>query len=165
VGPLRRALVRFIRFCIERPAAFFGAAAGILALVAAILVVPMMMPNLALPAIGLSHTSSAPTATEEYLRGNQAYDAGLMWNSLSGDAQQRLTGQGGTKDDLQREMQAARDRGSKLEEISYIGGKSLPDGTSVEFYLVGIRDQPQASVDYEPYMFTLDRSGKISKVQ
>jgi hypothetical protein len=35
----------------------------------------------------------------------------------------------------------------------------------VALYLVGIQDQPQASVDYQPYMFTLDRSGKISKVQ
>jgi hypothetical protein len=165
VGPLRRALVRFIRVCIERPATFFGVAAGVLAVVAAILLVPMLVPNLSLPGIALTHSTSAPAATEDYLRGNQAYDAGLMWSSLSADAQQRLSGQGGTRDDLQREMQAARDRGSKLEEISYIGGKSLPDGTSVEFYLVGIRDQPQATVDYEPYMFTLDRTGKITKVQ
>jgi hypothetical protein len=165
VGPLRRALVRVIRFCIERPAAFFGAAAVVLAAIAAVLLVPVLAPNLTLPGVALARGSSAPAATEDYLRGNQVYDARLMWNSLSSDAQQQLTGQGGSLDDLQREMQAAKDRGTKLEEISYIGGKSLPDGTSVEFYLVGVRDQPQASIDYEPYMFTLDRSGKISKVQ
>jgi len=29
----------------------------------------------------------------------------------------------------------------KLEEVSYVGGKAMPDGTSVQFYLVGIRQQ------------------------
>ena len=88
-----------------------------------------------------------------------------MWDSLSSDAQQQIAGQGGSATDLDRQMQAAKDRGAKLEEFSYIGGKPLPDGSSVQFYLVGIQDQSQASVDYQPYMFTLDRTGKITKVQ
>jgi hypothetical protein len=49
--------------------------------------------------------------------------------------------------------------------MSYIGGKSLPDGTSMQFYLVGVRQQQGSNVDYQPYMFTLDRDGKIAKVQ
>jgi hypothetical protein len=157
--------VRVIRFCIERPAALIGAAAVLLGVVAVAILMPVLAPSVALPSIGLNHTGSAPTATEDYLHGNQSYDASLMWNSLSSDAQQRLTSQGGSESDLQREMQAAKDHGTTLTDISYIGGKSMPDGTSVEFYLVGVRDQPQATVDYQPYMFTLDRSGKISKVQ
>lgn len=120
------------------------------------------MPGLT---FGRAATSSAPPATEAYLRGNRDYDASLMWQSLSDDAHQRLTSQGGSPDDLQRQMQAAKDHGTKLEEISYIGGKGLPDGRSVEFYLVGIRDQPKADIDYLPYTFTLDRDGKITKVQ
>jgi hypothetical protein len=163
---VRRALVRVIRSCIDRPVAFLGGLVAVVVVIAAIVLVPLLLPNLTLPGVTLGRgTGAPPTATEDYLRGNQNYDAQLMWNSLSSDAQQQLTGQGGSASDLDRQMQAAKDRGVKLEEFSYIGGKPLPDGTSVAFYLVGIQDQPQASVDYQPYMFTLDRSGKISKVQ
>jgi hypothetical protein len=62
-------------------------------------------------------------------------------------------------------MEAAKQHGMKLEEVSYIGGKSLPDGSSMQFYLVGIRQQARSDIDYQPYMFTLDRDGKIAKVQ
>jgi hypothetical protein len=67
--------------------------------------------------------------------------------------------------DLQQQMDTAKSKGVKLEEASYIGGKSLPDGTSMQFYLVGIRQQARSDIDYQPYMFTLDRDGKIAKVQ
>ena len=62
-------------------------------------------------------------------------------------------------------MDSAKQKGVKLEEASYIGGKSMPDGTSMQFYLVGIRQPTRSDIDYQPYMFTLDPSGKISKVQ
>ena len=62
-------------------------------------------------------------------------------------------------------MDAARQKGVQLAEMAYIGGKSLPDGTSMQFYLVGIRQQTGSNIDYQPYMFTLDRDGKIAKVQ
>jgi len=167
VGAFRRALVRTIRFFIVRPAALLGAAVALVVVVAAITVLPSLLPSLVLGiAAGRTGvTGAAPPATEEYLRGNRDYDASLMWESLSDDARQRLTGQGGSSDDLQRQMQAAKDRGTKLEEISYIGGKALPDGRSVEFYLVGIRPQAKADIDYQPYTFTLDRDGKITRVQ
>jgi hypothetical protein len=163
---VRRALVRVIRFCIDRPVAFFGGLLAVVAVIAAIVLIPLLLANVSVPGVTLTRGASAPpSATEDYLRGNQNYDAQLMWNSLSSDAQQQLSGQGGSASTLDRQMQAAKDRGIKLEEFSYIGGKPLPDGTSVQFYLVGMQDQPQASVDYQPYMFTLDRTGKITKVQ
>ena len=72
---------------------------------------------------------------------------------------------GGSLDDLQKQMEAARSQGVKLEEVSYIGGKVQPDGTSIHFFLVGIRQPARSDIDYQPYMFTLDRDGKIAKVQ
>ncbi len=99
------------------------------------------------------------------MRGNRDYNADLVWASLNDDAQNRLRSQGGSLEDLQQQMEAARTHGIKLEEVSYVGGKSLPDGTSMQFYLVGVRQQPRSDIDYQPYMFTLDRDGKIAKVQ
>jgi len=99
------------------------------------------------------------------LRGNRDYNADLVWNSLNNDAQTRLSAGGGSLDDLRQQMDTAKQKGVKLEEVSYIGGKSLPDGTSMQFYLVGIRQPTRSDIDYQPYMFTLDHDGKIAKVQ
>ena len=162
MGGLRRALVRTIRFFVLRPAALIAALVGLVVIIGAAVLLPTLAPSVGLPSL---RQQSAPTATEDYLRGNRDYNADLVWSSLNSDAQSRLQSGGGSLEGLQRQMQTARDHGIKLEEISYIGGKSLPDGTSMQFYLVGIRQQATSGIDYQPYMFTLDRDGKIAKVQ
>jgi hypothetical protein len=162
-GAIRQSLRRLIRYFILRPAAFFGWLAGLLVLVALVLLAPMFLPSI--PGLAQLRANSAPPATEDYLRGNKDYNADLVWASLNPDAQSRLRDRGGSLEGLQQQMEAARQQGVKLEEISYVGGKALPDGTSMQFYLVGIRQQARSDIDYQPYMFTLDRDGKIAKVQ
>jgi hypothetical protein len=141
----------------------FGWLAGLLVLVALVLLVPVFAPSV--PGLAQLRGSTAPLSTEDYLRGNRDYNADLVWASLNDDAQNRLRTQGGSLEGLQQQMESARTRGLKLEEVSYVGGKTLPDGTSMQFYLVGVRQQPRSDIDYQPYMFTLDRDGKIAKVQ
>jgi hypothetical protein len=163
VGGVRRALIRTIRYFVLKPAALLGWLAGFVLLVALIVAVPMFLPSI--PGMAGLRGASAPVSTEEYLRGNRDYNADLVWNSLNNDAQTRLSAGGGSLDDLRLQMDTAKQKGVKLEESSYIGGKSLPDGTSMQFYLVGIRQPTRSDIDYQPYMFTLDASGKIAKVQ
>jgi len=162
-GSMRQGLVRAVRYFVLRPAALIGVLAVIVILVAAVVVLPMYIGYI--PGLAGLRSQSAPTATEEYLRGNRDYNADLVWNSLDGDAQSRLSSKGSSRDGLQQQMDAAKQRGLQIAETSYIGSKSLPDGTSMQFYLVGIRQQSGGNVDYQPYMFTLDRDGKIAKVQ
>jgi hypothetical protein len=163
VGGFRRALVRAIRYFLLKPAALVGWLAGLVVLIALIVAVPMFAPQI--PGLSSLRSQTAPLSTEDYLRGNRDYNADLVWNSLNTDAQSRLRDGGGSVGDLQQQMDTAKSKGVKLEEASYIGGKSLPDGTSMQFYLVGIRQQARSDIDYQPYMFTLDRDGKIAKVQ
>jgi hypothetical protein len=163
VGGLRRTLTRVIRYLILHPAALVAWLAGLVVIVALIVLAPMYVGSI--PGLGSLRGQSAPGSTEEYLRGNRDYNADLVWNSLNNDAQSRLTSQGGSRDDLQQQMDTAKQKGVQLAEMSYIGSKSLPDGTSMQFYLVGIRQQSGSTIDYQPYMFTLDRDGKIAKVQ
>jgi hypothetical protein len=160
---MRRALVRGIRFFVLHPVALVASLAGLVIVVALIVVAPTYLATV--PALSGLRGQTAPTATEDYLRGNRDYNADLVWNSLDSDAQSRLTAQGGSRDDLQQQMEAAKQKGVQLAEMSYIGGKVLPDGTSMQFYLVGVRQQTGSNIDYQPYMFTLDRDGKIAKVQ
>jgi hypothetical protein len=163
VGGLRRTLIRVIRYFVLRPVALLGWLIGLVVVIALIVVVPTYLGSI--PALGGLRGQTAPSATEDYLHGNRDYNADLVWNSLDSDAQTRLTSQGGSRDDLQQQMDTAKQKGVQLAEMSYIGGKSLPDGTSMQFYLVGIRQQTGSNIDYQPYMFTLDRDGKIAKVQ
>ena len=160
---MRRALVRTIRYFVLKPATLVGWLVGLVVVIALIVAAPMVFGSI--PGLNALRPQSAPPATEDYLRGNRDYNADLVWNSLDGDAQSRLSAQGGSRDDLQQQMDAAKQRGVQLAETSYIGGKSLPDGTSMQFYLVGIKQQAGSNIDYQPYMFTLDRDGKIAKVQ
>ena len=160
MGGLRRALVRIVRFFVVRPAALLGVLLVVILIGAGVALAPSI-PGVAVIRPG----AGEPQATGDYLRGNRDYNADLVWQSLSSDARQRLSGQGGSEEDLQRQMELARQRGFRLEDYSYIGGKSLPDGTSMQFYLVSVRQQTRAELDYQPYMFTLDRDGKIAKVQ
>jgi len=163
VGGVRRALISTVRYFVLKPAALIAWLAALGVLIAAVVLVLMYLP--ALPGMSNLRGNTAPSATENYLRGNRDYNADLVWNSLDIDAQSRLKDQGGSLDDLQKQMESARSQGVKLEEVSYIGGKAQSDGTSIQFYLVGTRQPPRSDIDYQPYMFTLDRDGKIAKVQ
>jgi len=163
VGGVRRALIRTIRYFVLKPAALVAWLAALVLVVAVVVLAPTLLSSI--PGVPNLRGSSASPAAEDYLKGNRDYNADLVWNSLDGDAQSRITSQGGSREGLQQQMEAARQKGVQLAEMSYIGGKSLPDGTSMQFYLVGIRQQTGSSIDYQPYMFTLDRDGKIAKVQ
>jgi hypothetical protein len=161
--PRRRPLVRLVRHFVLHPGALFAWLAAALVVIAVVLLVPLVAPSI--PGLSQLRGNSAPGSTEDYLRGNRDYNADMVWSSLNTDARSRLQSRGGSLEDLQRQMEAARQQGIKLEEISYIGSKSFADGTSIQFYLVGIRQQARSDIDYQPYMFTLDRDGKIAKVQ
>jgi|SRR5579884_38097 hypothetical protein len=109
--------------------------------------------------------ASSSSAAEDFLKGNQTYDASLIWNSFSDDNKKRYEALGGLQA-LQAQLNAAREAGSKLEQYTYIGKQDLPDGTSMQFYLVASRGpQSGGQVEYVPYVFTIDQSGKIARVQ
>ena len=160
---MRQGLVRGIRYLVLHPAALIVPLAILVIVVAGVIAAPLYMGSI--PGLANLRSQTAPSATEDYLRGNQTYNADLVWNSLDSDAQSHLSSQGASRDGLQQQMDAAKQRGVQIAETSYIGSKSLPDGTSMQFYLVGVRQQAGSNVDYQPYMFTLDRDGKIAKVQ
>lgn len=166
--PRRRLVLRGIRYLVERPVT------GVLAVLlsaAAIVVGVFAVPALGSLATGGTSVSlprlqgGEPEATGAFLRGNRDYDASLVWQSFSDDVRDRLQSQGSSEDTLERQLQSARERGRKLQEITYIGGRDLSDGTSMQFYVVGLRQQARSELEFVPYVFTLDRRGKIARVQ
>jgi len=118
----------------------------------------------ALPGVP-SLSAAASSAPETFLKGNQSYDANLVWSSLNDESQKRFQDGGGVQA-IQSQLDAARQKGIRLEQFNYIGKKDLPDGTSMQFYVVA-STAPQAGgqVQYIPYVFTVDQTGKIAKVE
>jgi hypothetical protein len=165
---IRRVLHRFIRSAVR--ARIVVAALLVLVVAGGISAAIMsgggLVSGFAGPSLSLPVGQHAPDATENFLKGQQTANADLVWNSFSDDVLSRMRAQGATKSDYQRRLEAGLQSGAKLEQLNYIGGQSLPDGTSMHFYVVAQRSGPNRgdAVDYVPYTFILNRVGKIDKV-
>ena len=162
---VRRILRRLIR-------ALIVGRKAVLALVALLLIggVALVVVNGAptiptMPKVALPGGHRAPEATENFLKGQQTYDLQLLLSGLSDDSGDRARSRA-SMEALQRQLSMNRERGIKFEQFNYIGGQDLPDGTSLQFYVVFVRG-PAPRTDLEPitYIFTLDRGGKITRVQ
>ena len=132
----------------------------------------VLLSQASLPSLSASMPSvprvgrSEPFATENYMRGTTSFDAQLVWEALSSEAQSRYSSRGGDLQTLQVQMDQAKQAGAQLDQVTYIGGQPLPDGTSLHFYTVLTRGpQSRSEPEYVPYVFTLDPSGKITRVQ
>lgn len=116
--------------------------------------------------VALPGQGGEPPAVSAYLRGNRSFDADLIWNAYSDEAKERLRSRGGGLEELKRQLSLARERGTRIEDAVYVGGHQLPNGSSMHFYVVRISGaQTQGQREFVPYVFTLDGSGKISRVQ
>jgi len=165
---VKRVLHRVIRGLVVHPIRF------VIVLVALIAGIALMVFQAGLPTVSLSlptapfkvGSAGAPNSTESYMKGTETFNADLVWASLSDEAQGRYRSRGGSMQALQSQMDQAKQAGTQLEHVTYIGGQSFSDGTSMHFYTVLTRG-PQAKSDAEPvpYIFTLDKSGKIVRVQ
>lgn len=166
---VKRLLHRLIRGVIVHPVRF-GILLVALMAGAALLVLQGGMPTLTLsmpspPTFArMGSSSGAPAATESYMRGTETFNAELVWNAYSDEAQGRLRSRGASIQALQQQMDQAKQAGAQLEQVTYIGGQAFPDGTSMHFYTVLTRG-PQTAVEPVSYVFTLDKSGKIVRVQ
>lgn len=165
---VKRILHRLIRGVVTHPIRF------VIVLVALIAGAALVTFQAGLPSLSLSlpspsfkvGSSGAPSSTENYMKGTETFNAELVWNALSDEAQGRYRSRGGSMQALQSQMDQAKQAGAQLEQVTYIGGQAFPDGTSMHFYTVLTRG-PQSRTDAEPipYVFTLDKSGKIVRVQ
>jgi hypothetical protein len=165
---VKRILHRLIRGVVTHPIRF------VIVLVALIAGATLVTLQSGLPTLSLSLPTSsfkvgsggAPSSTENYMKGTETFNAELVWNALSDEAQGRYRSRGGSMQALQSQMDQAKQAGAQLEQVTYIGGQAFPDGTSMHFYTVLTRG-PQSRTDAEPipYVFTLDQSGKIVRVQ
>ena len=166
---LKRILHRFVRGMVMHPIRLVIVLAALIAGIALVVLqaglptVSMALPSSSSFKVG---SGGAPSSTESYMHGTETFNAEMVWNALSDDAQGRYRSRGGSMQALQSQMDQAKQAGAQLEHVTYIGGQAFPDGTSMHFYTVLTRG-PQSRSDAEPvpYIFTLDKSVKIVRVQ
>jgi hypothetical protein len=104
-----------------------------------------------------------PEATASFIKGNQVYDANLIWSTFSDQLKVAYQRGGGSVADTQAQLEQAKRSGSHLESAQYIGGYLIPNG-SMHFYAVQ-NSGPSGRVDYSFYVFRLDKLGKIVKIE
>ncbi|HEX5690111.1 MAG TPA: hypothetical protein VFX76_08915, partial [Roseiflexaceae bacterium] len=92
-------------------------------------------------------------------QGQQTFNADLMWDSLSPEAQASRLESGISKDMMQVQANRDRQRGVQFLHFDYIGGVKLKDGGSMYFYAVEL-DSPQRSGKL-PFTFVADSDGKV----
>jgi hypothetical protein len=167
---VKRILHRVVRGVVLHPIRF------VIVLVALMAAASLAIFQSGLPTLSLSLPSSpfkvggvgAPSSTENYMKGTETFNAELVWNALSDEAQGRYRSRGGSMQALQGQMDQARQAGAQLEQVTYIGGQAFSDGSSMHFYTVltrGPQAQSRADAEPVPYVFTLDKTGKIVRVQ
>jgi hypothetical protein len=163
---IKRVFHRFLRGLIVHPIRAVIMLVVLLA-AAAVMLSQASLPSLSFGLPTMPHVGrSEPNATESYMRGTTSFDARLVWEALSPEAQSRYASRGADVQALQAQMDQAKQAGAQLDQVTYVGGQGFPDGTSFHFYTVTnrgpvTRGEPQ----YVWYVFTLDPSGKITQIQ
>ncbi len=101
-------------------------------------------------------------AVETYIKGQQDYNADMMWDAYSTDYQTNQLATGASKATLQSQADSVRTQGIQFVRSDYIGGMQLDDGGSIYFYTI---DLAKAQLHRRfPYVFTADADGKIVDV-
>lgn len=113
--------------------------------------------------ISYQGTESEPPSTSSYLRGLQTGDARLVWDAYSERAARDLQRRGVSQDETQRQLDQSRQNGSAIQGVQYVGAHPIPNG-SMHFYVISRAGRARGDVAYVPYVFTLDSTGKIERI-
>jgi hypothetical protein len=101
-------------------------------------------------------------AVETYIKGQQDYNADMMWDAYSTSYQAAQLANGASKATLQALANSVRTQGIKFVQSDYIGGVQIEDGGSTYFYSLDLAQGEQHR--RFPYIFTADADGKIVDV-
>jgi hypothetical protein len=98
------------------------------------------------------------SAIETFIKGQQSFNADMMWDAYSTDYQASQLANGASKATLQAQANSQRTMGLQFVHYDYIGGVQVDDG-SMYFYSVDLRLRDQQA--RLPMIFRADVDGKI----
>jgi hypothetical protein len=136
---------------------------GVIGLLSLLLVIPRIVANSAAPVDPRVTALSPAPAVEDFLRGQQTFDADLMWESFSPELRESLEGRDITRDTLAERVENERLAGQRYSGFKYIGGVELENRRSMYFYVVDIASPQQEGTI--SFVFTVGSDGKIVSVE
>lgn len=117
----------------------------------------------AAPATAPVSRTNAPQSTEAFMIGQINGNADQVWNSLTATLHNQLTGSGRDKSYFQRLFDDQKKNGLVYESYQYIGGVANSNGTSIQFYVLTVKNT-QTNVETKiPWTFEVDTDGKIAQ--
>ena len=166
---LRRAVFRLARGAVRRrgllAVAFIGVAA-FLALSTFNVIsfsTPTSSGRSSNEGVAYQAADTEPGSTAAYIRGLQTGDARLVWEAYSERAARDLQRRGVSVDETQRQLDQSRQNGNVIQGVNYVGAYPIPNG-SMHFYVISRGGRTRGDVAYVPYVFTLDSTGKIERI-
>jgi len=104
-------------------------------------------------------------AVVDFLRGQQTYDADLMWETFSPELRSALEQREITRDALAQQVESERQAGHKYRKFAYVGGVALDSRQKRYFYAVNIESPAPERNGTFSFIFTVDNDGKIISVE
>lgn len=144
-----------------RPHAISASIITFLLILVAFMAVKLWWPTTPVEDVRVAALPPAP-AVEAFLKGQQSYNADVMWDSFSLQYQAQRLQRGSDKSILQMQADEERRQGLRYGNPSYIGGKKLEDGSSLYFYTLELAFNTQRAT--MPYVFTAGPDGKITSI-
>ena len=103
-------------------------------------------------------------AVTMFLQGQREYNIDMVWDALSPDLQAMLIGQGLSKEAIAAQLASERSAGQRYTKAEYVGGVSVDDNQTMFFYVVHVSSPDPNRNGKFSFVFTVDRSGKISSL-
>lgn len=107
----------------------------------------------------------AAQSVQTFARGQTNFDAQLIWNSLSDELVQSLQAQGQEVSSIQDQLDALKDRGVRYTAVTYVGGHRTTTGEAYYLYVFSRKNGETADLESVPYVFVVDKSGKIERIE
>ena len=100
---------------------------------------------------------------EEYLKAQANFDANGMWNDISDSLKQQLASSNTSVDQLQSELDSAKQSGRRYTSATYFGGTQIDSGSYAHFYVLTV-DSPSGTIRVL-YIYVVGQDGKIDSIQ
>ncbi len=102
------------------------------------------------------------SSVENYIKGQQNFNAELMWASLSPDSQAEQMRGGLSKQTMQSRVDYKKGLGLRFSKYDYVGGVPMDGGGKMYFYSVKVERGDQNATF--PMTFVVDDEGKVTNI-
>jgi hypothetical protein len=106
---------------------------------------------------------SPEPVVEKYIKAQADFNAAGMWEAISDDLKQQLASSNTSLDDLQQELNSAKQSGRRYGRATFVAGAPLDTDAKAYFYVLDV-ETPNGTM-HVPYVYVVGGDGKIASIQ